>query len=49
MPLQDGVQLCKMFEDAIGTDTHAAQIAAKATAAAAEQARVDTMAEEVER
>jgi hypothetical protein len=49
VPLQDGVQLCNVFEEAVGTDMHAAQIAAKAAAAAAEQRRIDTMTEEIER
>lgn len=48
VPVQDDTQLCSLFQAAIGTDEHAAQIAAKAAAAAAEQTRMDAMASELE-
>ena len=43
------MHLSTLLEESIGTDSHAAQIAAKATAAAAEQAHMDNMAAELDR
>ena len=49
VPVQSAMQLLTLLEESIGTDSHAAQIAAKATAAATEQARMDNMAAELDR
>jgi hypothetical protein len=49
MPVQSAMQLSTLLEELIGTDSHAAQIAARATAAAAEQAHMDNMAAELDR
>ena len=43
------MQLSTLLEEALGTDDHAGKIAAKATAAAREQARIDDMAAELDR
>lgn len=48
VPVQDDTQLCGLFQAAIGTDEHAAQIAVKAAAAAAEQMRMDVTGRELD-
>jgi hypothetical protein len=49
VPVQSAMQLSTLLEESIGTDNHAAQIAAKAAAAATEQACMDNMAAELDR
>lgn len=48
VPVQDDTQLCSVFQSAIGTDMHAAQIADTFAAAAAEQQNLDDMARELD-